>query len=133
MEPDNPNNLIAFQYYIKEQKNSISKLNDLLNSSILSGYAKRGVSLFIEVILFLLFISILLVVLYIPLDPIQLNKSIAPGQSVHAVYHNAAITDVVLFLKAVLFVGALMPLFLMLLLLRNRKKSEMIHTAFLEV
>lgn len=119
--------------YFLEQGQSITKLHETLYSSSIAGHLKRGLSVLIEVLLFLLFLIFILVAIYVPLDPIQFHRDFGESSSVYGGYHNDDITLFMILIKAVLFIASLMPLLLMLLFRRNRKKSALINTAFREV
>lgn len=119
--------------YFLQQGQSIGKLHEILDSSLLAGHLKRGLSIFIEIIFFLTFLLFLFVAVYIPTDPIQFSKSFSEKTTVTGSIHNDDVAAVMMVIKGIVFFASFMSLLLMLLLRRNRKKGALIHIAFVEV
>lgn len=119
--------------YFLQQGQSISKVYDILNSSILTGYIKRGFSIVVEVLLGGLFFLLIFCSAIIPLDPIQFTKELSDDTLATATIHNEDLMAVMIGVKIFVFVVSLFPLVLLFLLRRNRKKGELIHVAFTEV
>lgn len=131
MEVDKPQLELKARTYFLEQGKSIGKLNDILDSSVLLGYLKRGASLIIEALLFLIFLSILFIAIYIPITP-EIEKAITDSFSVKLKIDEEHVMKALLIFKTVLFIASLMPLILMLLLQRNRRKGALINLAYEE-
>lgn len=119
--------------YFLQQGQSIARVYDILNSSILTGYVKRGLSVFFEILLVLVFFALLVICAMIPLDPVQFTQEISESTSVTETFHNEDLMYFMVGLKLFMFLVSLLPLVLMFLLRRNRKKSELIHNAFTEI
>lgn len=124
---------VKVRTYFLQQGQSIGRLHDILNSNLLTGTLKRGISILLELVLFVLFLAILLLVIYIPLDPIQIEQALSESTTATATIHNDDVMALMMVIKAALFTVALMPLILMVLMRRNRRKSALIHQAFEEV
>jgi hypothetical protein len=124
---------LKLRTYFLQQGQSINKLNDALDNSLLAGHLKRGVSILFEFLLFVAFLFFLFVAIYIPTDPLQFTQALNDTTSISGSVHNDEVTAVMMIIKGVVFIASFMPILLMLLLRRNRKKGAMLHTVSVEV
>lgn len=130
---NNKESKLEVQTYLLQQGQSINKLHGMLNNNLVLGYFKRGVSIVIEVFLFLLFLLLLAASVFLPTNPIQFTGNITDSTSLVGVVENDDLYVLMLFIKGLIFIASLLPLALMIVFRRNRKKSALIQLAFAEV
>lgn len=124
---------LPVQTYLLQQGQSINKLHGMLNNSLVLGYFKRGVSIVIEVFLFFLFLLLLAASVFVPTNPIQFTRNVTHNTSLVGGIQNDDLFVLMLFIKGLVFIASLLPLALMIIFRRNRKKSALIQLAFSEV
>lgn len=133
MEHQTSNREITTRTYFLEQGKQIHRLYDMLDNGVITGYLKRGISILLEIILFVMFLGMVLLTIYIPLDPVKIHQQLTETSSAETTYHNDDVTAVMMAIKLLLFVSSLVPLALMIVLGRNRRKNAQINLAFEEV
>ena len=128
---ETPNNLNhQSRTYFLLQGQSISKLNDILNSTIFAHYLRTWFSVIIEIILYLVFIATVILTVMIPTD---LSLFIQKGNfefTASIQYEDFA--NLMLGLKIFILIISLPILAFAILLGRNRKKNNLIRKAFTE-
>ncbi len=119
--------------YFLQQGQSTLKLYSILKSNLLTGFVKSGISVLFEIILFLLFVAIVIAVAIIPTEPIQGQIALDNETVIYAGLKREEITAIMYIIKGVLLASSLVPLALMVLLKRNRRKRALIEDAYMEV
>jgi hypothetical protein len=121
----------ARTYFLK-QGSSIQRLHEILDSNFLTGVAKRGISILIELVLFLVFVAGIALAVYIP-TVIESAIPVTESTTAEVGIRNKETTDAILLLKAGIVVLSLVPLAFMMVLKRNRRKGALIQEAYFEV
>jgi hypothetical protein len=121
----------ARTYFLK-QGSSIQRLHEILDSNFLTGVAKRGISILIELVLFLVFVAGIALAVYIP-TVIESAIPVTENTTAEVGIRNKETTEAILLLKAGIVVLSLVPLAFMMVLKRNRRKGALIQEAYFEV
>jgi hypothetical protein len=119
-----------FDYFLQQGK-SIQNLQDILNRDTFTHHLRGGFSIVLEVVLFMAVVFIVFIVVRIPSD--LFHAKITPYDGTHMIMYNDTLSELLVAGKVILLGMSLIPLFLIVLLRRNRKKSKRIYSAFLEV
>lgn len=131
METGNNNlNSDAKAYFI-QQGQSINKLNDILDSNILSHYIGKWFSYMIELSLYILFSVIVIAVIMIPLTQTITHEINSTTQVTMQIKNDEYIVFILIF-KLVCVLISLPILLFAILLGRNRKKNTLIRKAYEE-
>ena len=132
METGNNNlNSDAKAYFI-QQGQSINKLNDILDSNILSHYIGKWFSYMIELSLYILFSVIVIAVIMIPLTQTITHEINSTTQVTMQIKNDEYIVFILIF-KLVCVLISLPILLFAILLGRNRKKNTLIRKAYIWV
>lgn len=123
METGNNNLNSEAKAYFLQQGQSINKLNDILDSNILSHYLGKWFSIILEIALYILFIVILVSVFQIP------NR--IPIDDKNELY-NKDFADIIFLIQVICSILSLPILLFANLLGRNRKKNTLIRKAYEE-
>jgi hypothetical protein len=123
---------VAARTYFLQQGQRIQKLHSLLDSNLLTGIAKSGISILLEVVLFLIGLGGIALAVYLPT---YLSGEMPINERTHADVSltNEDLRNGMLILKAAIVLLSLIPLALMTVLKRNRHKRALIAEAYLEV
>lgn len=128
---ETPNNLNhQSRTYFLLQGQSISKLNDILNSTIFAHYLRTWFSVIIEIILYLVFIATVILTVMIPTDLSLFIQKENFKFTASIQYEDFA--NLMLGLKIFILLISLPILAFAILLGRNRKKNNLIRKAFTE-
>lgn len=128
--------------YFLGQGQSISRLHELLNSNLLLHHLSKGLSVVLEIVLYLTFVILIFLVICLPTDltayaEVLLREAGANnfGQDAFAIrVYNPNFSLIIYTVKLLIVLFVALPLLLFArLLARNRKKSRLIRTAFGEV
>lgn len=119
----------AMRMYILQQGQAINQLNSILESSSVVRGFKAVISVLLEMVLYLLFIGVIVLIILIPSDPFVMTHEFGRNSELTAGFHSDEITGMIIALKVALFVLSLPVLLGALLLRRNRRKSFLIGSA----
>ncbi len=122
METVNSNLNSEAKAYFIQQGQSINKLNDILDSNILSHYIGTWFSYMIELSLYILFSVIVIAVIMIPLTQTITHEINSTTQVTMQIKNDEYIVFILIF-KLVCVLLSLPILLFAILLGRNRKKS----------
>ncbi|MFN8117393.1 MAG: hypothetical protein U0W65_14855 [Bacteroidia bacterium] len=122
METVNSNLNSEAKAYFIQQGQSINKLNDILDSNILSHYIGKWFSYMIELSLYILFSVIVIAVIMIPLTQTITHEINSTTQVTMQIKNDEYIVFILIF-KLVCVLLSLPILLFAILLGRNRKKS----------
>lgn len=122
METVNNNLNSEAKAYFIQQGQSINKLNDILDSNILSHYIGKWFSYMIELSLYILFSVIVIAVIMIPLTQTITHEINSTTQVTMQIKNDEYIVFILIF-KLVCVLLSLPILLFAILLGRNRKKS----------
>lgn len=124
-------NLEARAYFLN-QGQSVNKLNDMLEAGRFGYHFKTGVSMLLEVFLYLLFTTVIIIVAVIPGNPLEINYNLSQEVEASFSMNVEDISIIILLIKCIIVLIAL-PIFGMAILLRrNRRKSRLINKAYSE-
>ncbi|MDX2174406.1 MAG: hypothetical protein SFY56_14990 [Bacteroidota bacterium] len=132
MDSTNKELPLTSKTYFLKQGQSISKLYALINHNVLTHRLKKWFSVLIELILYVLFLLGVSISITIPTN---INLFIAGNDdtSLTGTINNEDFYIVMLCIKLVIFLISLPILFFAIVLMRNRKKNNLIHKVFSEV
>jgi TRAP-type C4-dicarboxylate transport system permease small subunit len=133
MKTENTNEDLLFRNHFLQHGQSINKLHTLLSSNFLTGKLKRTASIMLEIILFSMFLIFLFFAIYLSTSPIKITQKLDENTTITSVLHNDEVTLLMIAIKVIVFIASLMPLLVMLLLRRNRKKGVLIYESYTEV
>ncbi|MBI3521101.1 MAG: hypothetical protein HY062_17305 [Bacteroidetes bacterium] len=122
--PQQPQHLnLAVRTYFLQQGKHIARLNDILDSNILTHYLGKWLSVLIELILYALFVGIIICLFQIPHNiPLDDNNEL----------YNKDVANIILCLQLACAILSLPILAFAILLGRNRKKNTLIRQAYEE-
>lgn len=119
----------AMRHYIIQQGQAINQLNTMLDSSFVMRGFKAVISVLLEIVLYLLFAGVIVLIVLIPSDPLVVTHEIGRNTELSAGLHSDEITGLMIALKIALFILGLPVLLGAVLLRRNRRKSFLIGDA----
>jgi len=119
----------AMRFYIIQQGQSINNLNNTLRSSASARGFKSVLSVLMEIVLYLLFIGVIILIFAIPSEPFMFSHEIGGNSSLQAGIHAGEITQMIIALKISLFIISLPLLLCAIILRRNRRKGNLIARA----
>ena len=117
--------------YFLQQGQSIAKLNQILNSNILTHYLNKWFSVIIEISLYLLFIMVMISVFMIPTH-LSFYFDVNETTQISAQINNQDFAALIMCFKIVCVLLSLPILVFAILLGRNRKKNTLIREAYEE-
>lgn len=128
--PQQPDLNMQARAYFLQQGQRIARLNDLLNSNIITHHIGKVFSVLLEITLYLLFV---ILVIYALSLPTAIEGSYDDGyNAVGGSYTNKDIIAVIIVVKFLLIILSLPLLIIARLLGRNRRKNSLIYQASVE-
>jgi hypothetical protein len=131
METANKDLTLDAKTYFLQQGQSINKLNDILDSNILTHYLNKWFSVTIEFLLYALFIITLIGVFIIP-DNLSFYFPVNETTQITAQIQNEDFAALIMCFKLICILLSLPLLLFAILLGRNRKKNTLIRKAYEE-
>jgi hypothetical protein len=119
----------AMRHYIIQQGQAINQLNAMLDSSVVMRGFKAVFSVLLEIVLYLLFAAVIVLIVLIPTDPFVVTQEFGRNAELSAGFHSSEVTALMVALKIALFILSLPVLLGAMLLRRNRRKSFLIGEA----
>lgn len=111
------------QKVIQQQQAGLERLTNILGSNILAHHAKKWLSIFLEIALYLLFVSGIVAIICLPF---MVDPNSSPEQQI-------AQEKLIHVCQVLITIFSAPAPILAVLLTRNRKKNELIKQAFEEV
>jgi hypothetical protein len=126
------NREFALQAHIMHQGQSINRLYGMLGSSSFVRGFKTVVSVLMEIFMYMLLLGAVLLIIFIPSDPMIFSQQLNDDTSFTGGIHSDTVTGLIITLKVIIFLFSLSFLLCAILLRRNRKKSSLIGHAHKE-
>lgn len=131
MEQEHKNTNLDAKTYFLQQGQSIAKLNEILDSNILTHYINRWFSIIIEKSLYLLFIALMIGVFMVPTH-LSFYFDVNNTTQIRTQISNQDFASLIMCFKMIVFLLSLPILVFAMLLGRNRKKNALIRKAYEE-
>jgi preprotein translocase subunit SecG len=104
----------------------------LLDSNIVARGFKNVVSVFLEILMYLIVVGVILFIIATPNTPFEMRSEFDSGSSFSTSINIKEITQMIIIFKVLLFLCTLPALFCAVLLHRNRNKGNLMRRAFEE-